>query len=422
MAVAPVLAGLVVIALLMVISDHAVLLVSAIVIGAGVLAVIGAWLVSRALVADLDAIRDGLEAVGAGEREIVITTSANDELGQVANAANSMIARLAGEEAARDRSEAARHQLVASVSHDLRTPITSLRLLADAIGDDIVAGEQRRSYLRRMGTHIDALSALIDDLFELSRLEAGDIGWSLEQLAVGDLVDEAVDAMRAQAEAKGVRVAINMAPELSPARGNPEKLQRVLFNLIQNAIRHTPADGSVVVRAQPTPARASRSRSPTPARGSPPAEREHVFSPFYRGGADAARTGAGRRSRPRPLPRDHRGARRPDLDRGLDRGHACALQPPGGRLTGRRPRRRADRAGADAEVAATRPHDERGLPASTQRGRLGLVEAQDEMKRPRRRRQPVGALRAAGGASCWTSMVSEPSRPRRSPGVRSPIA
>ena len=291
-AVAPVLAGLVVIALQMVISDHAVLLVSAIVVGAGVLAVIGAWLVSRALVADLDAIRDGLEAVGTGEREIVITTSANDELGQVANAANAMIDRLAGEEAARDRSEAARHQLVASVSHDLRTPITSLRLHADAIGDDIVAGEQRRSYLRRMGTHIDALSALIDDLFELSRLEAGDIGWSLEQLAVGDLVGEAVDAMRAHAEAKGVRVAIKMAAELSPARGNPEKLQRVLFNLIQNAIRHTPADGSVVVRAQPTPQGIEIEVADT-GEGIAAAEREEVFSPFYRGGADAARTGAG---------------------------------------------------------------------------------------------------------------------------------
>jgi signal transduction histidine kinase len=291
-AVAPVLAGLVVIALLMVISDHAVLLVSAIVIGAGVLAVTGAWLVSRALVADLDAIRDGLESVGAGEREIVIVTSANDELGQVAAAANAMIVQLTGEEAARDRSEAARHQLVASVSHDLRTPITALRLLADAIGDDLVAGQQRRSYLRRMATHIDALSALIDDLFELSRLEAGDISWSLEQLAVGELVGEAVDAMRPQAEAKGVRVAVNMAPGLSPARGNPEKLQRVLFNVIQNAIRHTPADGSVVVRAQPTPQGIEIEVADT-GEGIADFEREQVFSPFYRSGADGPRTGSG---------------------------------------------------------------------------------------------------------------------------------
>src|SRR6202020_2169193 len=133
----------------------------------------------------------------------------------------------------------------------LRTPITSLRLLAEAVGDDIVHGEVRRGYLERMGTHIDALSALIDDLFELSRLEAGDISWSLEQVPLSDLVGETVEAMRVQAEAKGVVVVANVPDELRPAQANPEKLQRVLFNLIQNAIRHTPADGSVMVRVEP---------------------------------------------------------------------------------------------------------------------------------------------------------------------------
>ena len=118
-----------------------------------------------------------------------------------------MIARLRAEEAARDQSDAARRDLVAAVSHDLRTPITSLRLLAEAVEDDIVDGEQRRAYLRRMRTHIDALSGLIDDLFEVSRLDAGDISWSLEQVPLAELVDETVDAMRMQADAKGVAVA-----------------------------------------------------------------------------------------------------------------------------------------------------------------------------------------------------------------------
>lgn len=291
-AVAPVLAGLVVIGLLMVISDHAVLLVSAIVVGAGLLAVIGARAFSRALVADLDAIREGLESVAGGQRDVTIVTTAADELGRVADSANAMIARLAREEDARDQSEAARRHLVAAVSHDLRTPITSLRLLADAIGDGIVDGEQRRSYLKRMRTHIDALGSLIDDLFELSRLEAGDIGWSLEQLAVGELVDEAVEAMRAQAEAKGIRVDVAVAGRLAPARGNPEKLQRVLFNLIQNAIRHTPADGSVVIRAQPTDTGVEIEVADTGV-GIAASEREHVFGAFYRGSADESRTSEG---------------------------------------------------------------------------------------------------------------------------------
>ena len=145
-----------------------------------------------------------------------------------------------------------------------------------------------------MRTHIDALSALIDDLFELSRLEAGDIGWTLEQVPLGELVDETVEAMRPQAEAKGCRVAAERARPPRPARANPEKLQRVLFNLIQNAIRHTPADGSVVVRAQPGGARGIEIEVADTGEGIAPDERERVFTAFYRGGADdGARTGDG---------------------------------------------------------------------------------------------------------------------------------
>jgi signal transduction histidine kinase len=288
--VAPVVVGLVVLSTMMVISDHAVLLVSAIAVAAAVLAVAGAWLFSRTLGGDLDAIRDGLEAVGAGERQLRIETSANDELARVAEAANAMIDQLVGEESARDASESARRHLVAAVSHDLRTPLTSLRLLADAVGDEIVSGEQRRDYLSRMRTQIDTLGALIDDLFELSRLEAGDIGWSLEQVPLADLVDETVAAMRVLAEAKRVTVSASLPSELAPARANPEKLQRVLFNLIQNAIRHTPADGSVVVRAQPAAAGIEIEVADT-GEGIAPAEREQVFTAFYRGGADSARTG-----------------------------------------------------------------------------------------------------------------------------------
>ena len=188
---------------------------------------------------------------------------------------------------------AARRDLVAAVSHDLRTPITSLRLLAEAVGDDVVAdAEMRRGYLQRMRIHIDALSALIDDLFELSRLEAGDIRWSLERVPLDELVGETVAAMRVQAEAKGVSVVAQVPAALAPAHGNPEKLQRVLFNLIQNAIRHTPADGSVVVRAEPIADRIEVEVADD-GDGIAPEERERVFTAFYRGGADAARTSAG---------------------------------------------------------------------------------------------------------------------------------
>lgn len=245
--VAPVLATLVAFGWLMVISGDAALLIAGIVLAAAAIALVGAAVVAR---------------------------------------------RLAADQAARRRADEARRDLVAAVSHDLRTPITSLRLLAEAIDDDIVTGEQRRSYLARMGTHIAALGALIDDLFELSRLEAGDIGWSLQQISIDELVRETVEAMRAEAETQGIRVSAELPRDLGPARANPEKLQRVLFNLIQNAIRHTPADGSIVVHAEPTPGGLEIEIADTGG-GIAVQDRSHVFGAFYRGGTDGARTGAG---------------------------------------------------------------------------------------------------------------------------------
>jgi signal transduction histidine kinase len=291
-AVAPVLVALVVVGLLMVVSGHDARLVGTIVLGAGVLAGVAAKLVAGSILRDVEVVRDGLTAVGRGERDIRIETAARDELTELASAANAMISRLRAEENARDQSDAARRDLVAAVSHDLRTPITSLRLLAEAVEDEIVDEETRRGYLKRMRTHIDALSALIDDLFELSRLEAGDIRWSLERVPLGELVGETVEAMRVQAEAKGVAVVANIPDALVPAQANPEKLQRVLFNLIQNAIRHTPADGSVVVRAEPVAGQIEVEVADT-GDGIAPEERERVFTAFYRGGAHAARTGGG---------------------------------------------------------------------------------------------------------------------------------
>jgi signal transduction histidine kinase len=89
-----------------------------------------------------------------------------------------------------------------------------------------------------------------------------------------------------------VRVLTELPPGLGPAQADPEKLQRVLFNLIQNAIRHTPADGSVVVRARPAGDAVEIEVADT-GDGIAPAERERVFEPFFRGGAQAARPGNG---------------------------------------------------------------------------------------------------------------------------------
>jgi signal transduction histidine kinase len=144
-----------------------------------------------------------------------------------------------------------------------------------------------------MHTHVGALGSLVDDLFELSRLDAGDLEWSMRQVELGELVEETVAAMRVGAEAKGVAVAADLQPLPCPARADPERLQRVLFNLLENAIRHTPADGSVTVRAEPAGDWVEIEVADTGA-GIPQGERERLFEPFVRGGSNGDDdTGAG---------------------------------------------------------------------------------------------------------------------------------
>lgn len=202
--------------------------------------------------------------------------------------AAALAARLAVEERSRREIEEARRRLVASVSHDLRTPLASLRLLVESIDDGVVTGETRDRYLGEIRTHVAALSALIDDLFELSRIEAGDISWTMGQVELRGLVGDTVAAMRAPAAARGVALSADLPAGDLVARANAEKLQRVLFNLIQNAIRHTPADGSVTVRAR-TAAGGVEVEVADDGDGIAPADGGQVFDAFYRGGDEAAR-------------------------------------------------------------------------------------------------------------------------------------
>lgn len=253
----------------------------------GALTLWAARLLGRRALADVDAVRTTLAAVSEGRRDVRTDLAGEDEIARLGADVDAMVATLAAE-------ERARRGLIASVSHDLRTPLTSLRLLVEAIDDDLVTDpSMRRDYLRRISTNVHALSALIDDLFELSRLESGDIRWTMERVMLDELVQETIDAMRPHAEAGAVAVHAELAPQLAAAQANPEQIQRVLFNLIQNAIRHTPADGSVVVRAAPASEGAIEIEVADTGPGIAGDERDHVFDPFFQGTARGAGSDAG---------------------------------------------------------------------------------------------------------------------------------
>ena len=255
---------------------------------------------------------------GRGRRDVRVAPAGDDEIARLGRQVDEMIVRL-------DREERMRRELFAAVSHDLRTPITSLGLLATAIDDSIVDEDKRREYAGRMNTHVRQVAALIDDLFDLTRLEAQELEWTMERLEVDDLVHDAVEAMRPAADAGSVAVRAHLNGSVACSHGNREQLSRVLFNLIQNAIHHTPPDGSVTVHVEDR-----RRRRGDRGRRHRRGDRRRAARPRLRAVLPRRRgpPGPGRRARTRDLARDRRGARRVDLARGRARRHARAVPAP----------------------------------------------------------------------------------------------
>jgi signal transduction histidine kinase len=270
------------------VSSRDAIVISIVVVFVGVIAVRAALLMSNNVLDGVESVRDGIRAVGEGKRDLRIPISSSDELAQLAACANVMIEQLVAE-------ENARQQLVAAVSHDLRTPITSLRLLAEAVDDDIVDDETRKRYFALMRTHINALLVMIEDLFELTRLQAGEESWSRQAVDVEELVRETADAMVVQAETKHIKLSFGeqQLNRWQYVDANPEKVQRVLFNLIQNAIRHTPENGRIEVSLSDGEDGFTVIEVADSGSGIAPKDREQIFAPFFRGGGDACRHSEG---------------------------------------------------------------------------------------------------------------------------------
>ncbi len=144
------------------------------------------------------------------------------------------------------RAEASRRDLVAWVSHDLRTPLAGLRAMSEALEDGVVSDPATvAEYHRRIRHETDRMSSLVDDLFELSRINAGALPLS-HAVSLGDVVSDAVASAAPVAAARRVRLVAGEA-EWATVRGNESELSRIVANLLRNAIRHTPSDGTVVV-------------------------------------------------------------------------------------------------------------------------------------------------------------------------------
>jgi signal transduction histidine kinase len=248
-----------------------------------------AMVIGRALNRRLLAIEAVTGRLGEGDLTARVETGdAHDELSRVATAVNTLAARLELAEEERRQLEDARRYLFVAVSHDLRTPLAAIQAMVEALQDDVVSdAETRARYLGNISGEIRRLSLLIGDLFELTRLESGELRLDLEEVRLDRLIEEAVDSLRPQAERAGVRLEWD-GEVRERILADPARLTRALYNLVQNAIRHTPPDGTITVRAASLADGVQVAVADT-GEGIDPADLPLLFDRFYRGERSRAR-------------------------------------------------------------------------------------------------------------------------------------
>jgi signal transduction histidine kinase len=228
----------------------------------------------------------GLEAaaqeLAGGELAARAGVSGPRELEHLAQGFNSMAANI---EALFD----ARRQLVAWASHDLRTPVASIQAMLEAIDDGLASSEE---YLPALRQQARTLALLVDDLFELARIDAGALTLELRSAQMSQLVSRCVLGLEAEARARQVTLSSQLDEALPDVRCAPEHVQRVLLNLVTNSLRHTPSDGSIVVRARRREGEVEVSVEDTGVGLSGHAQ-QRMFERFWRGDASRTRASGG---------------------------------------------------------------------------------------------------------------------------------
>ena len=230
---------------MMFLSEHDLELLRVVLGFALALGLVLAITVPGSITRDLEDMASVARRVGHGERGLRSGVERRDEIGATAAAFDDMLEKLEYAEAQRDRDETARRSLLAAIGHDLRTPLAALQAVVEALEDGMSPDPDR--YLRSMQRDVAALASLVDDLFVLAKLEAGDVEFDAVGVDLAELADEAVEALEPTALRHKIALRVHSDGHVG-ARGSPEALGRVIRNLIDNAVRYAPAGSEVVVR------------------------------------------------------------------------------------------------------------------------------------------------------------------------------
>jgi signal transduction histidine kinase len=284
------LANLVALSSLMIVSGHDATLMAVLLVYASAAGIGAALALGRARARAIDRLAHAARELGTGNLSTRVgPLDAGAELESLARTIDEMAERIQEATAKEREVEARRRDLMTALSHDLRTPLASLRAMAEAVDDGVVDDAPTlRRYSSEMRRSVMQLVTMVDDLFELAQVDSRAIDAETRRAKLEEVVGSVLDAVEVQAQAKELVVRADLGEE----RDTPcsPHLARVLQNLVANAVRHTPVDGTVLIQAVRRPGELEVAVEDT-GEGIAPQDLPRIFEPFYR--ADPARSGGG---------------------------------------------------------------------------------------------------------------------------------
>jgi signal transduction histidine kinase len=273
---------------LMFASEHDLLLAIVLLVFAGGIAMILGYFLSNTVTERINLLKDAAEKVAQGELNTRVPVNGRDEVASLSRTFNQMAEQLQVSDQKQRELESLRRDLVTWASHDLQTPLTSMRTILEALSDGIVEEpEMVKRYLATAQREVMSLSALIDDLFQMSQLDAGGFPLHRAQASLSDLLSDTLESFSQLAKQQEVTLEGSVDSDVDPVFMDTQSIGRVFNNLISNALRHTPRRGRVSVWVRRASSGVEVTVSDT-GEGIRPQDLPHIFERFYRG--DAARS------------------------------------------------------------------------------------------------------------------------------------
>jgi len=233
---------------LMFASEHDLLLAVVLLVFAGGIAMILGYFLSSTVTERIDLLKGAAEKLSQGDLQTRVPVQGRDEVSALAVTFNQMAEQLQAADQKQRELESLRRDLIAWVSHDLQTPLTSMGAILEALSDGIVdEPETVKRYLTTAQRDVRSLSALIDDLFQMAQLDAGGFPLHRAPASLNDLVSDTLESFTELAKQQNITLEGQVESDVDPVFMDTQAIGRVLNNLISNALRHTPPEGRVSV-------------------------------------------------------------------------------------------------------------------------------------------------------------------------------